>query len=381
MADHARAGRPRRPRRARRSTWSASSTDNSTFATSTGPCRASTRESVEGTASSTSFLLAIATSPATPTASVLETGGARASRRSTPTERAFTSGTCASGPSDSKAEIIGLIVITSDVTEQRREQADRDRFFSLSLDMLVVVSPNGYFRRREPGLRGHARLRPERALREALRRLRSPRRSRALRARSSRPLRGNRVTDFENRYRHRTASTACSPGARRSIPSPATSTPSHETSRPTEGPRPSFGRLRKWKPSVSSPAASLTTSTTSSSPSSRTWSSPEPPCLGRSTPPIASARSKPRGQRAVALTNQLLAFSRRQPFRPIAVDLNKLIRDLMKMLRRLIPANISIDLILGGPADRGQRGSHTARTQSSSTFASTRATRWSAAGG
>ena len=53
------------------------------------------------------------------------------------------------------------------------------------------------------------------------------------------------------------------------------------------------------------------------------------------------------GRRAADLTNQLLAFSRRQPSRPIAVDLNELIRGLMKMLRRLLPESISIELLPG----------------------------------
>src|SRR5689334_534837 len=63
------------------------------------------------------------------------------------------------GPIRFEGEIIGLIVITSNVTDQRREQTDRDRFFSLSLDMLVVASPNGYFRRVNPAFSetlGHA---------------------------------------------------------------------------------------------------------------------------------------------------------------------------------------------------------------------------------
>jgi CheY-like chemotaxis protein len=52
-------------------------------------------------------------------------------------------------------------------------------------------------------------------------------------------------------------------------------------------------------------------------------------------------------RRAANLTNQLLAFSRRQPFRPVAVDLNELTGGLMKMLRRLLPENITIDLKAG----------------------------------
>jgi nitrogen-specific signal transduction histidine kinase len=50
------------------------------------------------------------------------------------------------------------------------------------------------------------------------------------------------------------------------------------------------------------------------------------------------------GQRAAALTRQLLAFSRQQPVLPDrAVDVNTVVRDLERMLRRLIPESISIE--------------------------------------
>jgi two-component system cell cycle sensor histidine kinase/response regulator CckA len=48
------------------------------------------------------------------------------------------------------------------------------------------------------------------------------------------------------------------------------------------------------------------------------------------------------GQRAAELTQQLLAFSRKQLLRPVIVDLNKVIRDLSKMLNRLIGEDISL---------------------------------------
>ena len=52
-------------------------------------------------------------------------------------------------------------------------------------------------------------------------------------------------------------------------------------------------------------------------------------------------------QRAADLTKQLLTFSRRQPLRPVPVDLNDLVRGLMKMLRRLLPESIDIDSVPG----------------------------------
>jgi two-component system, cell cycle sensor histidine kinase and response regulator CckA len=48
------------------------------------------------------------------------------------------------------------------------------------------------------------------------------------------------------------------------------------------------------------------------------------------------------GRRAMALTRQLLAFSRRQTMRPELVDINRAVADLEKMLRRLIGEDIEL---------------------------------------
>ncbi len=65
------------------------------------------------------------------------------------------------------------------------------------------------------------------------------------------------------------------------------------------------------------------------------------------------------GNRAAGLTNQLLAFSRRQMIRPTVVDLNRVITDTERMLRRLISEDIELVLLLGSGlrsvrADAGQ---------------------------
>ena len=51
-------------------------------------------------------------------------------------------------------------------------------------------------------------------------------------------------------------------------------------------------------------------------------------------------------ERAKVLTHQLLAFSRKQVVRPTQVDLNATIRDLSRMLARVIGENIELDLQL-----------------------------------
>ena len=65
------------------------------------------------------------------------------------------------------------------------------------------------------------------------------------------------------------------------------------------------------------------------------------------------------GERAAALTRQLLAFSRKQMQQPVVLDLNGLVRDLDTMLNRLIGEDVQLTTALhAGPlrvkADPGQ---------------------------
>ena len=52
-------------------------------------------------------------------------------------------------------------------------------------------------------------------------------------------------------------------------------------------------------------------------------------------------------ERAAGLTRQLLAFSRRQAVQRQPLNLNDIVANLAKMLRRLIPENISLDVQTG----------------------------------
>ncbi|GAA2524562.1 ATP-binding protein [Pilimelia columellifera] len=64
-------------------------------------------------------------------------------------------------------------------------------------------------------------------------------------------------------------------------------------------------------------------------------------------------------ERAADLTRQLLAFSRKQPLNPTAVDLNDLLTSLIPITRRLVGEDIDLRLVAGDSlwtvvADRGQ---------------------------
>ena len=67
------------------------------------------------------------------------------------------------------------------------------------------------------------------------------------------------------------------------------------------------------------------------------------------------------GERASELTQQLLAFSRQQVLMPTVLDLNHVLRDMEKMLRRLLGEDVELSLLTARPihnvhADLGQIG-------------------------
>jgi signal transduction histidine kinase/CheY-like chemotaxis protein len=54
------------------------------------------------------------------------------------------------------------------------------------------------------------------------------------------------------------------------------------------------------------------------------------------------------GERASALTRQLLAFARRQPLEPTRIDVNKLVAGMSELLRRTLGEAISVETVLAG---------------------------------
>lgn len=251
------------------------------------------------------------------------------------------------GPIRSEGQIIGLIVLTGNVTELRREHADRDRFFSLSLDLLIVASPNGYFRRVNPAFceaLGYA----ESELTEVpfVEFVHPDDRARTLEGFAS-VASGTPLVDFENRYRRKDGEYRVL--SWRSAVDPITNDV-YAVARDVTEQRATEAQLRHAQKMEAIGQLAGGVAHDFNNLLLAILANAELAMAGVSGSSQAAehlSEIESAGRRAADLTKQLLAFSRGQQFRPVPVDLNQLIQSLMKMVRRLLPENIVIDLIPG----------------------------------
>jgi PAS domain S-box-containing protein len=255
------------------------------------------------------------------------------------------------GPIRVDNEVIGLVAITSEVTEQRREGADRDRFFSLSLDMLVVATPEGRLKRVNPAFGAELGYDVAELIGMSFIRLVHPDDQASTRQVFSELLRSQPIGDFENRLLRRD-------GMHRVLSWRATIDPvtsdiyavarditdqrAAETQLLHAQKMEAIGQLaggvaHDFNNLMQAVLAHAELGMTRISPSSR---------VAENLREIEGA-----GRRAADLTKQLLAFSRRQPTRPVPIDLNARIQGLVKLLQRLLPASISIEVKAGDGLD------------------------------
>ncbi len=248
------------------------------------------------------------------------------------------------GPIRHQGRVIGLVVITTDVTEQRREHADRDRFFSLSLDMLVVITPDGRLKRVNPAFGEALGFRvAELAETPFLDWVHPDDRARTIES-FDLVRGGNPVTDFENRYRRKD-------GTQRVFSWRATTDPvtgdvyavardiTHQ--RATEAQLRHAQKMEAVGQLAGGIAHDFNNLMQAVLANAELASAQTPPTSGVSEYLYEIAGA---GRRAADLTKQLLVFSRRQPLNAVPIDLNALIQSLMNLLRRLLPENIAIDL-------------------------------------
>ena len=248
------------------------------------------------------------------------------------------------GPIVHEGRVLGVTTISTDVTEERRGGADRDRFFSLSLDMLVVVTHDGRLKRVNPAF-GEALGYSVAELvgKPFLDLLLEDDVPRTL-ASFQEVLAGKQVADFENRYRRRD-------GASRVFSWRATVDPLtgdvYAVARDITEQRATEAQLRHAQKieAVGQLAGGV----------AHDFNNLMQAVLANVELALMTAAPTPRvaqhlheienaGQRAADLTKQLLAFSRRQPLHRVPIDLHDLMQGMLKLLQRLLPENIAIDL-------------------------------------
>ncbi|HEX6240946.1 MAG TPA: ATP-binding protein, partial [Polyangiales bacterium] len=263
------------------------------------------------------------------------------------------------GPIVHQGQVIGVFTINGDVTEERRGGADRDRFFSLSLDMLMVGTPDGRLKRVNP------------AFGEALGYDVSELVGRSFldfiiaddvprtRAAYQQVLDGQPIADFENRYRRRDGSlrvfswrgtvdpvTGDVYAVARDITEQRTTEAQLRHAQKMEAVGQLAGGIaHDFNNLMQAVLANVELALATAAPSAK---------VEQHLHEIEGA-----GQRAADLTKQLLAFSRRQPLHRVPIDLNELLRGMLKLLQRLLPENIAIVLQAGASlasvsADRTQ---------------------------
>lgn len=259
---------------------------------------------------------------------------------------------CRIGPIRHEGTVIGLIGVTTNVAEQRRASVDRDRFFALSQDMLVVAGPDGRFVRVNPAFARALGHDPEALRGELITDYVHPDDRDAAAAAHAGSVEGAPVLDYEIRFRR-------ADGSYRVVSWRATTDPLtnnvYAVGRDVTAQRALEAQLRHAQKleavgqlagGVAHDFNNLMQAVLANVELAMTREPAPTGALAEHLEDIGSA-----GRRAADLTRQLLTFSRRQPSEPVPVDLNVLTDDLMKMLRRLLPENVVIDIVPGRALD------------------------------
>ena len=242
-----------------------------------------------------------------------------------------------------RGEIDRLLQISLNLTERERASADLSRFFQLSVDLLSVATPAGYFKRVSPSFStalgwsaaelcgatpGIDFVHPE---------------DRSSTLEAIEHLRRGQLTDFENRF-------LCKEGGHRILEWRAIMDPQtgliYAAARDVTERRVLEENLRHARKmeavgrlagGVAHDFNNLILAISLSAE------------IARRTGGSASLEDiRMATERAARLTRQLLLFSRKAPIKPRAVDLNLAAADLVRILRYTIPSSIRVDLDLEG---------------------------------
>jgi two-component system, cell cycle sensor histidine kinase and response regulator CckA len=255
-------------------------------------------------------------------------------------------------------DVTGFTVNSSNVSERRKAAADRDRFFNLSTEMLVIASTDGYLRRVNPAFVHMLGYTEEELVARPFVDFIHPDDRTSTLAAARELAGGNVVSDFENRYRRKD-------GVYRWISWRATTDPErgilYGVARDVTDEKlfEAQARHAQWMDAVGQLAGgiahdfnNLILSILGNVGFAQQENDPE--ARRQFLDEIKSA-----ADRAADLTRQLLLFSRRQLRATSVLDLNEVVVEAISLLRRVIPASIQIEVVEGRElarvrADRGQ---------------------------
>lgn len=256
------------------------------------------------------------------------------------------------GPVLEDDEVHGFVIVANDVTERDKAAIERDRLFELSLDLLCIVNPEGYFSRVNPAFaRTLGYTMQELTSRPFVEFLHAEDVAASLERRQRLIHTGTDVAGYVVRFLRKD-------GAVRTIEWSATIDPLNGNviaiGRDVTETRALQDQLRQAQKmdavgqlagGIAHDFNNLLQAILGNVHFART--SESNPLTLDFLADIESA-----AERAAELTKKLLAFSRQQPVAFMPLDLNELIRELLVLLRRVIPSNTELDLIAGHHVDQ-----------------------------
>ncbi|MCA8926139.1 MAG: PAS domain S-box protein [Planctomycetes bacterium] len=251
------------------------------------------------------------------------------------------------GPTLRDGVVTGFVLVASNVTERHAAAAERDRLFELSLDLLCVARPDGHFSRVNPAFASALGYSMDELTRRPFLDFVHPDDVERTRAGVAAMLeRGEPMVGFENRYLHQDGSArtiewsgAVDPtsGNLFAIGRDVTETRALEQQLRQAQKMDAVGHLAGG---IAHDFNNLLQAILGNVHFARTSAS-NPMTLDF----LADIESA--AERAAELTKKLLAFSRQQPIAFVSLDLNALVRELLILLRRVIPSSVELALIAG----------------------------------
>ncbi|MCC6737531.1 MAG: PAS domain S-box protein [Planctomycetia bacterium] len=246
--------------------------------------------------------------------------------------------------------LVGFSVISSNVTERRQAAADRDLLFNLSLDLLCIAGADGRFRRVNPAF--------ERVLGRSAEELTSrpfldfvhPDDREATRAAFSRLLGGAELYDFENRYSRKDGTwrilswRAATDSSRQVVHAIARDVTEYKLLQQELVQAQKMEAIGRLAGGIAHDFNNMLLAIQGNAEFAKREGDAE---RRREFLDQVQAAAK----RSADLTRQLLAFGRRQPLKAVPLNLNDLLGEFLKLVRRVLPESVEMEFQPGAGLD------------------------------